>query len=174
MVLGTVAAGVIRHLLPNRGLGPPAFGVKLGWLLLICLGLCYLALMPCTFLPDVGLGDFTSLYVTAVGLALAQMLAIIVGSWLMYTYVYLVTVPIVRPIEQGRPLVHLAVDLAGANLLRTLIRLAHTWALIYGVFGREPAPYLTPTSLRPPIRQGIPDHLATGWRAGSHPQVLYS
>ena len=174
MAPGTAVRKRLRHLLPNRGSSPGAFGVNLCWLLLSCLGLCYLALMPCTSLPGVGLGDFTSLYISAVALALAQIMAIIAGTWLMYSYLYVVVAPIVRPIEQGRPLAHLAVDFAGAKLLRILIRLAHAWALILGMVGREPAPHLTPTPLRSPIRQGIPGHLATGWRASTHPQVIYS
>ena len=132
---GTAIRKGFRYLLPNGGLAPCAFGVKLVWLLVASLGLCYLALMPCMSLPDVGLREFSSLYVTAVGLALAEIMAIIIGAWLMYTYLFVVLVPIVRPIEQGASLVHLAVDFAWATPLRTLIRLAHVWALVLGVFG---------------------------------------
>ena len=165
---------LLRHLLPSRGASPVAFGRNVVWVAFSCLVLTYLALMPYTLLPGVGLGDFTSLFFSAAGLALAQIMAIIAGTWLLYGYLYAVVVPVVRAMEQGRPLAHLSVGFTGAKFLRVLIRLAHAWALIIGVLGREPAPYLTPILLRSLVRRGIPGHLATGWRAGTHPQVLYA
>ena len=62
----------------------------------------------------------------------------------------------------------------GETLLRTLIRLAHAWALLLGLIGRESGLYLTPSLLRSPIRLGIPAHLATGWHASTNPQILYA
>ena len=155
-------------------LGPGAFAIKLGLLLPVSLVLGYLALMPVMLLPDVSLKVYTALYITAAALALPAILATIAGTWILYTYLYSVTVPIVRSMEQGRSLAHLAITVTGEKLLRTLIGLVHAWALLLGLIGRESALYLPPSLLRSPIRLGIPVHLAIGWRAGTHPQVLYA
>ena len=157
-----------------RSLGPGAFAITLGLLLPISLVLGYLALMPVMLLPDVSLKVYTSLYITAAALALPAILATIAGTWILYTYLYSVTVPIVRSMEQGRSLAHLAITVTGEKLLRTLIGLVHAWALLLGLIGREPSPYLALSLQRSLIRLGIPVHLATGWHPSTHPQLLYA
>ena len=94
-------------------LGPGAFAIKLGWLLPASLVLGYLALMPVMLLPDVSLEAYTALYITAATLALPAMLATIAGTWMVYAYFYVVTVPVVRSMERGRSLAHLAINVAG-------------------------------------------------------------
>ena len=168
------ATKMLRHLLPSIKLGPPAFAVQVVWLLAVSIGLAYVALSPIAFLPGVGLQAYTALYVTAAGLALVPMLAIAAGAWILYTYLYSVAVPIVRSMERGRSLAHLAITVTGETFLRTLIRLAQAWAHMVGVFSREPLAFLRPTLLLSLTRQHLPVHLATGWAAGTHPQVLYA
>ena len=163
----------LRKLLPGLGLRPRAFAVQLAWLFPSSLLLCYLALMPVVILPDVSLTAYTTLYITAAGLATPAMLATIASAWLLYTYLHSVTVSIVRPMERGRSLAHLATNVAGARLLHVLIRLAHAWVHLLGVFSREPRLFLKVASLLSLIRQEIPVHLATGWHPGTHPHVLY-
>ena len=94
----------LSHLLPTRGLGPRAFAVNGLRLLVACIVLTYFALSPSIFLDGMGLQSYTSLFVTAVGLALVPMIAIVATTWLMYIYLYASTVPIVRSMERGRSL----------------------------------------------------------------------
>ena len=163
----------LRHLLPSMSLGPRAFAMNLLRLILACLVVVYLALMPVAFLPTMGWHTYTSLYVHVAGLSLAPMLAIAVSTGLLYGYAYALTVPVVRSMGQGRTVVHQAIGGAASRFLHLLIRLAHAWALILGVTGREPVSYLSISPLRFP-RLGTPAHLATGWHPGTNPQVLYS
>ena len=164
---------VLRQLLPNVELGPCAFAVQLAWIFPAALLLCYLALMPVVILPDVSLTAYTTLYITAAGLATPAMLATIASVWVVYTYFYSVTVPVVRSMERGRSLAHLATTVVGESLLRLLKRLVRTWAHMLGALGQEPSPYLAPSPLRSLHYLGIPARLAVGWCAGTHPQVVY-
>lgn len=155
-------------------MSPVRLGVNLSWLILFSFSLCYLTLMPCMFLPELNLQDFTALYIAAAMAALPPLLSIMAGIWALYSYLYIVTVPIARPLGQGRLPAHLAVSIAGARFLRALIRLAYTWVLILGAFCREPALLLTASPLRSRIQEGSPHRVATGWCAGTHPHVLYA
>ena len=161
----------IRHLLPSRSMTPIAFGVNLLWLLCASVGLSYLALASSITLPDVDIHSFTSLFLAATWLALAQLLAIVVGSWLIYAYLYLVAAPTVHLIEHGRPVTHLSTTVAG-SILRFFIRMAYAWITLLAGFSRESIPFLRAAPL-PLIRDHLPPHLAAGWRAATHPQVLY-
>ena len=163
----------VCQLLPSIGLSPRAIAVQLCWLLPACVLLLYLALMPVVTLPDVSLKGYTLLYMRAAGLSLAPMLAIVLSMWLLYGYAYGLTVPVVHSMGKGRTVVHQAIGFAASRFLHLLIRLAHAWALILGVIGREPVSYLSISPLRFPLL-GTPAHLATGWHPGTHPHVLYS
>lgn len=173
MSVGTLARKLFGHLLPTLGMTPGALGVNLGWLLVFCFSVSYLLMMPSTVLPEVSFQDFTALYMTAAWASLVLLLPTMAGIWALYTYLYIVTVTIARPLEQGRSVAHQVGSVAGAGLLRVLIRLAHVWALILGTFLREPALFLTLSPLRC-LRLDIPARLAVGWRAGTHPSILYA
>ena len=165
---------VLRHLLPARGLGPRACAVNGVWLLAACIGLTYAALSPNAFLDGMGLLTYNTLFMTAAGPALAPMLATIAGLWLMYAYLYALTGPILRPMGRQSPVPHLAVASIGGKVFRALRRLAQASAFLLGLIGRESAPYVALSLQCSRIRLGVPSHLAVGWRAGTHPQVLYA
>ena len=167
------ARKALRHLLPTLGVGPRAFATQIAWLLPASVLLVYLALMPVVALPDVTLGSYTAQYMSTAGITLAPMLAIAVSAWLFYGYVYGLTVPVVRSMGEGRPLAHMAVGVAAQKVLRVLIRLALAWAHLVGIFSRETLPLGVATVL-PLSGQHRPVHIATGWRAGTHPIVLYA
>lgn len=167
------ARKAVRQLLPTLGVGPRAFATQIAWLLPASVLLVYLALMPVVALPDVTLRTYTVQYMTTAGLSLVPMLAIAVSAWLLYVYCYGLTVPVVHSMGEGRPLAHMAVGFATQRVLRVLIRLALAWAHLVSVFSRETLP-LGVATLLPLIGQHLPVPLATGWRAGTHPQILYA
>lgn len=173
MGLGTVKEQLFHHLRPTRRMNPGALGVNVLWCIGICLTMAFLALTPVAALPGVGFEGYTTLFVTAAGIALIPLLANLAGIWLLYSYLYLVTAPVVRTIDQGRPLAQVAISVTYESLLRTLIRLVYASARLLGIFGHEPKPLLTSSLLRF-LRLGIPAHLALGWRAGSNPRLIYS
>ena len=168
------AGKAVRQLLPTLGVGPRAFATQITWLLPASVLLVYLTLMPVIALPDVTLRTYSVQYMTTVGLSLVPMLAIAVSVWLVYGYVYGLTVPVIRLMGEGRPLTHMAVGFAAQRVLRVLIRLALAWAAyLVGLFSHEALPMLR-AALLPLIGQHLPVHIATGWRAGTHPIVLYA
>ena len=150
---------------------PAAFARQLAWLMPFAVIFTYLALMLVVARPDVTLQSYTTMYIDTVWHSLVPMLGIAIGAWLLYSYVYGLTVPVLRSMGRGGG-AHHVVGLAGSILLRILTRVVQTWASIRGIIERDLTAYLS-LSLQRILRMDVPVHLAIGWRPGTHPQVLY-
>ena len=160
---------------------------RLAWLFaLLCLTPLTLApfyVLFLLFVPfgGVSLGDANALFLDIALVALDPLLAIAVGSWLLFSYLYSVAVPLAREIERGRLRAFLGFHafkarLSAAGLTALLVSAGLALASQrLRTFNREiERALLEIHSLNWLISRGeSPTHLAVGWAPSTHPQVVY-
>lgn len=169
MTLSVHPANVLRLLLPSKGLKPHAVGVTLLWYVASCMTLVYLLFLPAVVFPGVDLSQLTALYLAASAASLTTILAALTAGWILYTYLFALLVPTVH----GHSLTSVVL-LAGESLLRALRRLVTMCWAVFRTSGQFPMPTLQLSPLQGRMKSGLSSHLASGWDAGTNPQLLYA
>lgn len=181
----------MRPLLPNTSISPRSLGITLCWSVFLSLILCFVAFMVCSLLYGMKFTSFTALYTAAAVVTVQSTLAVLLSIWLFYSYLYLLANSVVAPIRRGRLPVHVALItnttaahsgrgrfitrvllFAAASILRIVLSALAACVRALPLSWRWSVLHTSPVKAH--AAAGLPAHLATGWSAGSSPQVLYS
>ena len=110
-------------------------------------------------------------------LALSPLLATLLGSWMLYAYMYAAILFIPLTLALTFTLVHtpeigvqLWEDATGA-LLSLRDRIVAVWAHLIEFSPTYGIPSILTNSLQLSLPTGIPGHLATGWKPSTHPML---
>lgn len=165
----------LRPFLPGKDdISPRSMGLAGLWLIVGCLFGFYLMMLPIVAILGITPWEFAPTYVDESFSALDPLLVLLVGHWCLYWYWYWysVALPVAMYFDHGHTLAYallyaLETFLKGIGLVvvprcRGLVTVA-----------LDLSADLTSSLLRTSSRQGLPGHLATGWRPGSHPQMVY-
>ena len=151
---------------------PRSMGLVGFWLLAGCLLGFYLLMLPFAAILGMTPWEFAPIYVSESYSALEPLLVILFGHWVLYWYWYSVAMPVAMYFDHGQTLAYALLYAPEAFLKGTgHIVVPRCRDLIIIVL--RPLAILTNNPLRTSSRLGLPMHLATGWRPGYHPQVVY-
>ena len=147
-------------------------GLAWFWLLIGCLLGFYVFMLPFAAILGMTPWEFAPIYVAESFSALDPLLVMLIGNWALYWYAYSVAVPIAMFFDHGQRLAYALLYALEAFLKGIGLVVVPRCRDLVTVAIRLSA-YLTNNPLRTCSRPGLPRHLATGWRPGSHPQVVY-
>ena len=145
--------------------------LALAWHTVPALSFVYALYLALGLMAGMTLVDTTALYLRGSIPALELLFAIGVGSWLLFSYLYSITVPPAEAIEQGRSLACYGFHAFKIRLVDIGLTIASS-----AVSLSAPSLKLIPLENSPLLRlarRGLPVHLALGWFSGAHPPLVY-
>lgn len=141
-------------------------------MLILCLVGFYVFMLPFVAILGMTPWEFAPIYVVESFSALEPLLVALVGNWVLYWYWYSVAVPIAMYLDHGQTIAY-ALLYALEAFLKGLGSVVVPRCLDLVTIVLHPLAILSDSPLRASSRRGLPRHLATGWRPGSHPLVVY-
>ena len=142
------------------------------WLLVGCLLGFYVFMLPFAAILGMTPWEFAPVYVAESFSALEPLLVILIGNWVLYWYWYSVAVPVAMYLDHGQTLAHPLLYALEA-FLKGIGPVVVPWCRDLVTIALRPIAILGNNPLRTTSRLGLPRHLATGWRPGAYPQVVY-
>ena len=161
---------MVNRVVPPDDFKPRSLGVAfgMGTGIPVIWGLMLVLLFA--FLAGMDIGSVTVSYLSDAMEVLSPIIILMVGYWLMYWYIYSVSVPTATHIARGKSLTYLYAisSIFNGRWLPTFIpRCGIARILVY------PVERIATALLRLHRSLELPRHLALGWIPGTHPQVMY-
>lgn len=163
----------MRPLLPGEDdISPRSMGLAGLWMVTLCLVGFYLFMLPFAGILGMTPWEFAPIYVTESLSALDPIFVVLIGNWVLYWYWYSVALPVAMYFDRGQVVAY-ALLYALDSILEGFGRVVVPRCRDLVTVAISLSEGLTYSPLRRSLRRGLPRHLATGWRPGSHPHVVY-
>ena len=163
----------LRPLLPGEDdISPRSMGLAGLWMVILCLVGFYAVMLPFAGILGMTPWEFAPIYVTESLSALDPILVMLIGNWVLYWYWYSVALPVAMYFDRRQALAYAllyALDSFLNGLCRVVVPRCRDLVTVALGLSAD----LTNGPLRTSSRRGLPRHLATGWRPGSHLHVVY-